>query len=54
MSDKTGWVLFFEFGEVTEQHFDLSICEVKNCKNSWWDTRTQFPFGEVNKIKILN
>ena len=42
--------LFWQFGvSAIGQHFDLSICEVLELqKNSWWDTRTQFLFSEVN------
>jgi len=36
---------------VIEQHFDLSFCEVLEVqKYSWWDTRTQFLFIEVNGL----
>jgi hypothetical protein len=36
---------------VFEQRFDLSFREVVEVQiYSWWDTRTQFLFGEVNGL----
>ncbi len=52
MPVKSGWSSFFcHFMRVFEQRFDLSFREVFEVQiNSWWDTRTQFLFGEVNEL----
>ncbi len=45
-------VIFFgHFVRVIEQRFDLSFREVFEVQiYSWWDTRTQFLFSEVNGL----
>jgi hypothetical protein len=47
---KSGWSSFFgHFVRVFEQHFDLSFREVFEMQiYSWWNTRTQVLFSEVN------
>jgi hypothetical protein len=47
---KSGWSSFFgNFVRVFEQHFDLSFREVFEMQiYSWWGTRTQVLFSEVN------
>ncbi len=43
--------LFCHFVRVFEQRFDLSFREVFEVQiYSWWDTRTQFLFSEVNGL----
>ncbi len=51
-SFKSGWSSFFgHFVRVFEQHFDLSFREVFEMQiYSWWDTRTQVLFSEVNEM----
>ena len=53
---KSGWSSFFwPFREVFEQRFDLSFREVFEVQiNSWWDTRTQVLFREVNGLNKFN
>jgi hypothetical protein len=53
---KSGWASFFgHFMRVFEQRCDLSFCEVFEMQiYSWWDTRTQFLFGEVNGLNKFN
>ena len=42
-------IFFLQFREVFEQRFELSFREVFEMQiYSWWDTRTQVLFGEVN------